>query len=205
MTETVLLQWIYSLHKCAGVHDAMTTITNLKHKTSEQHVELGISRSKHDFEDLNRIQEWFNQHEPFDLSENRLRSLSSGLTATDSDGVNCDKTEEVGSKIQRQLDNVCVIDASIKRREQVRSLDHLYPGVKIDKKKVTINPTLLFSRLIAIVQREEDMVPFFDYELTTIPTALFKDNAMRKTEKAQLARAIKLAVQPSEYVNIPCS
>ena len=112
--------------------------------------------------------------------------------------MNCDKTEEVGSKIQRQLDNVCAIEASIKRREQVRSLDHLYPGVKIDKKKVTINPTLLFSRLIAIVQREEDMVPFFDYELTTIPTTLFKDNAMRKTEKAQLARAIKQAVQPSE-------
>ena len=126
--ETIRLQWIYSLHKCAGVHDAITMITNLKHKTSEQHVELGISRSKRDFEDRNRIQEWFNQHEPFDLSENRLRSLSSGLTATDGDGVNCDKTEEVGSKIQGQLDNVCVIEASIKRREQVLSLDHLYPG-----------------------------------------------------------------------------
>ena len=66
MTETVRLQWIYNLHKCAGVHDAMITITNLKHKTSEQHVELGISRSKRDFKDLNRIQEWFNQHEPFE-------------------------------------------------------------------------------------------------------------------------------------------
>ena len=65
VTETVRLQWIYSLHKCAGVHDAMTTITNLKHKTSDQHVELGISRRKRDFEDLNRIQEWFNQYEPF--------------------------------------------------------------------------------------------------------------------------------------------
>ena len=95
---------------------------------------------------------------------------------------------------------MCVIEASIKRREQVRSLDHLYPGVKIDKKKVTINATLLVSRLIhvAIAQREEDTVPVFDYELTTIPTALFKDNAMHKNEKAQLARAIKQAVQPSE-------
>ena len=27
-------------------------------------------------------------HESFDLSENMLRSLSSGLTATDGDGVN---------------------------------------------------------------------------------------------------------------------
>ena len=59
MTETVHLQWIYSMHKCAGVRDAMTAITNLKHNTSDQHVELGISRCKHDFKDLCSIQEWF--------------------------------------------------------------------------------------------------------------------------------------------------
>ena len=50
------------------------------------------------------IQEWFDQHEPFDTSEGRLRFLSSGLTATDSDGINPDKTEEVGMKIQMQLE-----------------------------------------------------------------------------------------------------
>ncbi len=198
ITESVRLQWVYSLHKCAGVHDAMTTTTNLKHKTSDQHIELGTSRSKRDFEDLRNIQEWFNQHEPFNVNEGRLRSLSSGLTATDGDSVNCDRTEEVGAKIQHQLDNVGVMEATMKRSEQVRSLDHLYPGVQVDKKKIHINPTILFSRLIAIVQREEDMGPFFDYELTTIPTSLFKDNAMRKTEKAQLAKALKKAVQPCE-------
>ena len=60
-------------------------------------------------------------------------------------------------------------------------MDHLYPGIQIDKDKVHINPTLLFSRLIAIVQREEDMDSYFDYELTAIPTFLFKDYVMRKT------------------------
>ncbi len=30
----------------------------------------------------------------------------------------------------------------------------------------------LFSRLIAIVQREEDVTPYFSYELTPIPTSL---------------------------------
>ena len=56
VTETVHLQWIYSMHKYAGVHDAMTTITNLKHQTSEQHVELETSRSKCDYEGLRKIQ-----------------------------------------------------------------------------------------------------------------------------------------------------
>ena len=87
-----------------------------------------------------------------------------------------------------------VTDASIKRSDQVRSLDHLHPVNTVKKKKVHINPTLLFSRLIAIVQREEDMAPFFDYELTTIPTSLFKDSGLRKTDKAQL---LKKSVEPS--------
>ena len=197
VTETVRLQWIYSMHKCAGVHEAMTSMTNVKHKTSEQHIELGTSRSNRDFADLHNIQEWFNQHEPFDLNEPRLRSLSSGLTSSDGDDVNCHKTEEVGAHIQKKLDNMNVVEASIKRSDQVRSLDHLYAGIQVDKQKVHIHPNHLFYRLIAIVQREEDMAPYFGYELTAMPTSLFKDNVMRKSVKSQLAQALGNAVQPS--------
>ena len=57
LTESVRMQRIYSMHKCAGVHEAMTTLKNLKHMTSEQHIELGFSRSKRDFQDLSKIQE----------------------------------------------------------------------------------------------------------------------------------------------------
>ena len=103
MTESVRLQWVCSLHKCAAV--SMTTTTNLKHYTSDQHIELSTSRCKRDFEDLVTVQEWFGQHEPFNFNEGRLRSLSSGLTATDSDNVNCHLTEEVGSRIQHQLEH----------------------------------------------------------------------------------------------------
>ena len=81
----------------------------------------------------------------------------------------------------------------------MKSLDHLYPGIQVDKEKVQINPTLLFSRLIAIVQREEDMIPYFAYELTAFLTSLFKHYAMRKTAKAQLAKVLMSNVQPSEH------
>ena len=101
ITETVRLQWIYTMHKCAGIHEAMTSMTEMKNKTSEQHIELGTSRSNRDYQDLNNIQEWFDQHEPFGLNEHILRSLSSGLTATNGDGINCDKTEAVGANIQQ--------------------------------------------------------------------------------------------------------
>ena len=135
--------------------------------------------------------------EPFNPSQPKLCSLSTGLTAVDNDDVNCDQTEQIGAKIHKQLNKVSIIDASIKRNDQVRSLNHLHPGIQVDKKKVHINPTLLFSRLIAIAQREEDMAQFFCYELTTIPTSLFKDNSLRKTDKAQLAKSLKNGVEPS--------
>ena len=51
------------------IHNAMTTATKLQHKTSDQHIELSISRCKRDVEDLSKIQMWFDQHEPF----NRMR------------------------------------------------------------------------------------------------------------------------------------
>ena len=68
----------------------------------------------------------------------------------------------------------------------------------MDKDKVHINPILLFSCLIAIIQREEDITPYFAYELTAFPTSLFKHYAMRKTAKAQLAKVLMSNVQPSE-------
>ena len=72
ITESVRLQWIFSMHKCSGIHDAMTTVTDLKTRASEQHIKLGRSRYKHDFQVLVKIQEWFDQHEPFDEQEVKL-------------------------------------------------------------------------------------------------------------------------------------
>ena len=117
ITETVRLQWIYTMHRCAGIHNAMTALTNTKHTTSEQHIDLSGSRSNRDFKDLSKIQEWFEQHEPFNLNEKRLRSLSSGLTAADGDGINCDSIEEVGANIQEKLNNIHVTEASLKRKD----------------------------------------------------------------------------------------
>ena len=45
--------------------------------------------------------------------------------------------------------------------------------IQIDKKQVFVNPTILFSRLIVIIQREEKTTPYFDYVLTIIPNFLF--------------------------------
>ncbi len=200
ITESVRTQWIYSMHECAGVHDAMTTLTGLKSNTSEQHTEIGSARSERDNKDLTSLQEWFDAHEPFDGNEKRLKSLSSGLTASEGDGISCDKTEEMGSLIHKQLDDKIVSSASIKRNDQIKSLEQLSPGVKIENEKLHINPNILFSRLAAILQREDDMEPYLGHELTAIPTSLFKDSNMRKPVKATVAQTLLKDVPPSQHI-----
>ena len=77
--------------------------------------------------------------------------------------------------MQMQLDGLNVAEASIKRRDHIKPLADLKPGIQVDQQKLNLNPNILFSRLTAIVQRKEDMSPYFDHELTTFPTSLFKD------------------------------
>ncbi len=52
MTDTVRLLWVYNIHKCAEMHEAMTDVTGLVQKPSEQHVELGTTRCNRDIEVL---------------------------------------------------------------------------------------------------------------------------------------------------------
>ena len=128
----------------------MTRMTDMKTKASEQHIELGKSRCKHDFQDVHKILEWFNEHEPFDVQEVKLRSLSSRLTTTEGDGINPDKAEEVGLKIQLQLNGLNAAEVSIKRRDHIKPLADLKPRIQVDQQKLNINPIILFSRLIAL-------------------------------------------------------
>ena len=55
MTESVRHQWVYAMHHCAAVHEAMTSLTNRRHVSSAQHVELGKARCKRDLMDLQKI------------------------------------------------------------------------------------------------------------------------------------------------------
>ena len=47
-------------------------------------------------------------HDPFNGTVPQLRSLSSGLTAREGDGINCHETEKVDEAIQRSMDGKSV-------------------------------------------------------------------------------------------------
>ena len=135
-TDSVQLMWVHIAHAWGEVHNAMTILTGLHHQTCEQHIELGKSRIKRDNSDLIKVQNWFKKHDPFDQSEPDLKSISSGAIASTESGINCDKIEKVGEEIQKSLDGKALQDASVKRKDMVKTLENLKKGVIIEKETI---------------------------------------------------------------------
>ena len=81
------------------------------------------------------------------------------------DCINCYDVQNVGRAIHAKLDN-CIDDAKIKRADCIRTLQVLHVGVKVDKKLVHIDPSILFTRLTAIVETDDNVADHFEFEVT---------------------------------------
>ena len=63
---------------------------------------------------MNTCTDWFDSHDPFDGNVPQVRSVSSGLAASEGDGIKCDETEKDISEIQVSFESVYVRNATIK-------------------------------------------------------------------------------------------
>lgn len=194
VSESVRSLWIGSVHKTAAVKTALAQLTNTDYCHDQiVHVEQGKARVKRDNADLCKMLDFIEIHDPFSTVDCRLRSLTSGIVAADSDNIDCDDAEAVGCRIMRKIDGAKFTDVSFKRSEQVKTLALVTNVVTVSKKKhFNIDPTVLFNRLLVIMQRnpENNLEQYFAYELAAKPTSLFRDSFMRKTDKSQLATEI---------------
>ena len=200
--ESARTLWINSAHRCSSVHESMTRLTNAIHRTSGQHAEMGESRQNRDSEDLEKVLAWFKDNNPFDLEYTALRSLSSGVTATVQDNINCDEAEIIGETIQIKIDEMNS-GVSIKRNDRVRTLICLQKSVKIaDETPIHIKPSVLFGRLTLLVRNQDERSHYFEYPLIPEPAPLFLDGKMRKANKTSL-RNHYLKVE--ESIPNPCA
>ena len=126
MTDSVRHQWVYTNHACAAIHDAMTKITSLSLLSSEQHVEVGKTRKEHDYNDLLTLYDWLSTHSPLDAADDRLRSISSGISARQQLFDQCDNTERIGEAIQKGLDGTFLHTAKIKSKSNIQPIDSLH-------------------------------------------------------------------------------
>ena len=179
----------------ASYHHMLSSLAKNATETGEQHFEPGKSRLKKALDDLNLLLKWldYQSHDLFDENRMLLQALITGLIADEA--VNCDTVETVGLSIQGNLDNVPLSEASIKSSKKAITLATLKPSVAIGKDHVVIDPIVLFTRLIVLIQRTNNICGYFAYELAPTSTSLFKDSMMRKLSKSALAKALVKKVQ----------
>jgi len=148
---------------------------------------------------MQKVIDWLDDHNPFNIGDGCLRFLSSGLIASAAHNINCDDAESVGTAIQQRLDEVRFTDVVTKKSEQVRTLLHLQHLPKLGNKVIAIDATNLFHRLIILIERSVDIPSYFAHELTSCPTSLFKDGIMRKADKPALGKVLKYDVQSQDW------
>ena len=71
-------------------------------------------------------------------------------------------------------------------------------AVTIGDEEVPINPMTLFSRVVVLVVRENDIASYFFYELLPNPTSLFKNGIMRDPKKSKLREYLTKNVNQTE-------
>ena len=151
--------------------------------------------------DFLKLKACFSNNNPFSQDQSYLKSLSTGLHTTEGDGVNCDRVEEVDQKIQEKFDSKSFTDVSIRRSDEVKTLDALRPEITLEGHRESVNLMILYMRLISIMQRENNIERFFDFELTPEPATLFKDGLMRKTNKSVLRNILMKDVERESTTN----
>lgn len=211
LSDSVRLMWIQTMHSCAAVHSSLLTLTDMDGSRYNSHHELGATRIRRDCSDVLKVVHWFEEHNPFAEDDGKLRSLASGVAASDSDNINCDEAEMVGRKAMLKFDDLAFSEAVLRKSDRVVALSTLTSKLTVSKKHIQMDANVLFTRLLFIMQRQDvtdersdkaatdDIEQYFSYELTPLPTALFLDGCLRKSSKSLLAHELHNSVA----TNIP--
>ena len=89
-------------------------------------------------------------NDPFDVEDCRLRSLGSGVSAAEGDGVNCDNAEQVGSNIMTKLDNCAYAEVVMKKADRVKTLADITTAVSMPHNNVISVIILVYQPLKCI-------------------------------------------------------
>jgi len=88
------------------------------------------------------------------------------------------------------MDNKSFTEIKFSKSEHVRTLAYLTEKKVSGQHENKKETSSLFHRLLILAERSANVESYFRHELTTIPTALFKDDFMRKPNKPELAKCI---------------
>ena len=188
MSDAQRARWLLSMPACAEMNSAMQEFTGKTYETSEQHKECSTARVERDNKDRDIVVQFLRERNPF-TDEPSLRNIETGALAEKH--VNVDKAKVVGQSILDDIENKKVLEYSFKRKKQVIT-QGTKNNLKIGGEDISVDPQLLFQRLITIADSTlDDTEQLFKHELSANPSSLFDSSGLlREAQKPLLANAI---------------
>ena len=158
MSDNLLRTWTKTMHRSAEITEEVEKLAEKSQSNSHQETLPG--RVKRDELDLEKLTDFFAEHNPFEVVS-QMVCLTSGLV-DDNGSVNYDQAEEVGETYSSVV---------LKRKNKIVNLQSLYSTVKVQDEIVDVGPNRLFLHLMTVVERREDhKIPsYFEYELAPYP------------------------------------
>ena len=120
------------------------------------------------------------------------------MVAKESEEIIYHNTEKVDRSMQQGMDSKFFTDPTLKISNKIKTLQSLSKGVVDNHQTFHVDPTILSIRLLVLLERSDNAVRYFTYELTSYPTPLFQDYFMRQPDKSLLMYAILIYKNDNE-------
>ena len=202
--------FLLSAHITGAYNEQMQELTGINMKSSDQHRDEFQSRLTRDKDDLMKIVDYLDQHNPLQhvpFCPNTLHNIATGKTA--SSAVNADSAQSVGESILQSMEGKIVTDFSFSKKSWVHNMaSDSAVRIKVGKEDAGVDPNLLFQRFATAGLNAGDLNEIMKYELCTYPPALFeKSFVLRTTNKSTLVNALtnhnNVKMQPAPFHATP--
>jgi len=196
--ESVLNKWVNGLLTASNISEGLEHFCGLYFHSGEQHVDASDARIKRDVEDVKKLLDWFNFHDPFPYAEN-IMSIATGVTGDEK--INCHVAWSVGMAGMDKKIGSTFGDVKFQRTDRVLSLLTVNSTIKIHDTETAVDPLLLFQRIIVIKRTNEELRNYLEYELAPYPLSLFDEAGMRKTTKSLFYDNFEIVKSPPDFQN----
>ncbi len=154
-------------------------------------IKFNTFRQRRDLQDSQIVLGYLKERNPFLTNEGSgLRNIHDGMEA--SSKVNVDESKNIGEKIIESMRGKNVADFVFKKANQAVIM-HSRNTIVVDGEACTIDPQLLFQRLILVAGKmdESQLMDVFKYELSHRPSSIFDEHGyMRSGDCTSLDNAL---------------
>lgn len=182
-SESVVFKFIKGIIYTKDIIEGLERFCDLEFNKSHQHVDSRDARITRDMEDVQKLQQFLREHNPFDDNDN-LRNIVTGLIGTEE--INCHEALSIGIQAMKAINGKYFNEIKLSKKDKVISLHGVNSKLKIGDTTVAVDPLLLFQRICVIKKSDVELELCLKFELAPYPLSLFDDVGLRKTTKASL-------------------